>query len=82
MEETCSVVLTLVFQNDSSSRNVTLKGVDVEALMGVKSKVKALNANMPASFAQTFTSATGKPCVAISRAQIIQVEEEVIYSAS
>lgn len=76
-----SVILTLAFA-DATSRNFKFNGVDIEERVNVPTKVKAINANMPAAFKTTFVSATGAECTMISRAQWIDTREEVIYSAS
>lgn len=81
VETTKAVKLTLAFK-DATSRILTFNGVDDEALPQVKAKVKALNANMPPALATTFVSTIGAQLIAISKAQIIITEEEVIYSAS
>lgn len=81
MEETYSVVLTLVFQ-DMTTRNYTLTGMDESAYPYVRRKVQAINANMPTNFSQTFVSEYGSPCASISKAKIVNVQEEVIYRAN
>lgn len=82
MEETVyQVIVTLAFQ-DATSRNFKFNGVDEEALATVKSKIKAINANMPPEFALTFVSNSGSPCIMISAAQLIATEEEVIYNVA
>lgn len=80
-EETLSIILTLAFQ-DSTSRNYTFGGVEPQYLNNIKTKVKAINANMPTNFARTFVSNSGVSCVMISAAKIVATEEEVIYNAS
>lgn len=81
METTYSVILTLAFA-DASTRNFKFNGVDEQEAENIPTKVKAINANMPAAFKTTFVSATGAECTMISRAQWIESSEEVIYSAS
>lgn len=81
METTYYVILTLAFA-DASTRNFRFNGVDLNQRDNVKTKVKAINANMPAAFKTTFISATGAECTMISRAQWVESSEEVIYSAS
>lgn len=81
METTISVIITLAF-NDATSRNMTFRGVDREALANIANKVKALNANMPPAFATTFVSAMGASCTMISKLQSVETVEEVIYSAN
>lgn len=77
-----SVKIKLAFQ-DASTRIYTFNDVDENLVPAeVKEKVRAINANMPASFAVTFVSAGGAQCVMISEVQIIDKSEEVIYSAS
>lgn len=82
-ETTYQVILTLAFQ-DATSRNFKFNGVDEEAVSygNVKNKVKAINANMPPEFAMTFVSNSGSPCIMISAAQIIAIQEEVIYNVA
>lgn len=75
------VVLTLAFR-DATDRNFKFNGVDQSALADVKSKIQAINDDMPPYFAHTFVSDSGAECIMISAAQIITTEEEVIYSAS
>lgn len=81
METTHSVIITLAFA-DASTRNFRFNGVDVEEQDNIPTKVKALNANMPAAFKTTFVSENGAECTMISKAQWIETQEEVIYSAS
>lgn len=81
MATTRQVVLTLAFR-DATDRNFKFNGVEQSVLSSVKDKVLAINANMPAYFAQTFVSDNGAECIMISAAQIIITEEEVIYNAS
>lgn len=78
---TISVILTLAFA-DATSRNMKFNGVDQEASYNVKSKVLAINANMPAAFKTTFVSDNGAECTMISKAQKVVTREEVIYSAN
>lgn len=80
METTYYVILTLAFA-DARTRNFRFNGVDPDERDNVKTKVKAINANMPAAFKTTFISATGAECTMISRAQWVESSEEVIYSA-
>lgn len=79
-ETTISVIITLAF-SDATTRNIKFNGVDQAALAGMKAKVKAINANMPAAFSTTFVSVIGAPCTMISRLQSVITTEEVIYSA-
>ncbi len=81
MARTNNVILTLVFE-DATTRTVTFRGVDNSALNQVKPKIKALNTNMPEAFATTFISTSGTNCTMIGKAQIVSIDEEVIYNAS
>ena len=81
MATTRQVVLTLAFK-DATDRNFKFNGVEQSAIPNIKSKIQAINNNMPPYFAHTFVSDTGAECQMISAAQIITTEEEVIYSAS
>lgn len=81
MAVTRQAVLTLAFR-DATDRNFKFNGIDASAVVGIKNKVLAINANMPEYFAQTFVSDNGSPCIMISGAQVIETEEEVIYSAN
>ncbi|MBQ3306108.1 hypothetical protein IJH02_01580 [Candidatus Saccharibacteria bacterium] len=85
MATTRSVKLKLVYE-DATSRIYTFNGVEQSALSGVKNKVKQINIGLLGetlpTFAQTFVSNNGSPCVQISEAQIITLEQEVVYSAS
>lgn len=76
---TYKVTITLAF-SDATTRTINFNGVDEDNLIRVKSKVKALNANMPNSFAQTFVSTIGAPCTMINAAKIVGTTEDVIYS--
>lgn len=78
---TKQVILTLAFK-DATSRNFKFTGVDNEALPDVKDKILAINADMPSTFATTFVSNGGASCVMIRAAQIITINEEVIYSVA
>ena len=79
MSSVRSVKLKLAY-SDATSQTITFN--DVGDASGVKSKVKAINANMPAAFAYTFISKGGAPCTMISQAQIVVTSEEVVYNAS
>ena len=85
MAITISAKLTLAFE-DATNRTYTFNGVAAQDAPRIKNKVKAINASLSAgtanSFANTFVSDTGKPCVVISKAQIITLDQEVIYSAN
>jgi len=76
-----SVKLKLAY-NDATTQTITFNDVEAGVLGGVKAKVKAINANMPAAFAYTFISKNGAPCTMISQAQIVVTTEEVVYNAS
>ncbi len=80
MATTRQVVLTLAFR-DATDRNFKFNGVEESVVVDIKSKVNAINDNMPPYFAQTFVSDNGAECIMISGAQVITTEEEVIYSA-
>ena len=75
-----SVQLKLAY-SDATSKTITFNDVDNQALYQVKDKVNAINANMPAPFANTFVSSTGAPCTMIAQAKIIVTTEDVIYNA-
>lgn len=81
--ETISVTITLAFQ-DATDRNFKFNGVSSEILEDgtMVDKVKAINAQMPASFANTFVSQSGAPCIMISALKSVRTKEEVIYNAS
>lgn len=81
MDSTLSLQLTLAF-GDSTSRNFKFTGIDQITPATLRNRIKAINANVPANFANTFVSDTGAQCVMISSATVINVEEEVIYNAS
>lgn len=76
---TNDVTLTIAF-SDATSRNIKFSGVENNALMGIKSKVKAMNANFPPEVATTFVSAIGAPSTMISKAIITSTSREVIYN--
>lgn len=80
MAITRQAVLTLAFR-DATDRTFKFNGIDPENVDAIKSKVNAINDNMPDYFAQTFVSDAGAECIMISGAQVITTEEEVIYSA-
>lgn len=80
MDPVTSAILTLAYQ-DSTSRNYTFTGIEDSEVGEIADRIKAINANMPATFAQTFVSSTGAPCVMIAAAKVVTVEDEVIYSA-
>lgn len=73
--------ITVLYQ-DATSRTYTLPDLRDEALTDIKSKVKAINQNMPENFSTTFISENKAPAIKIGKAQIISTEEEVIYSAN
>lgn len=85
MATTRSVKIKLVY-DDATSRTYTFNGVDGQYLPDVKDNVKAINQSLEAgtasNFANTFVSNLGSPCKLISNAQIIILNQEVIYSAS
>lgn len=74
-----NVMLTMAYE-DATTRNVTFQDVDAENLANVASKVKAINDNMSTNFKGTFVSNDGAAVMKISKAQVIQTTEEVIYS--
>lgn len=82
-EEITSVTITLAFE-DATSRNFKFNGVDKESgvYYDMGDKVKAINANMPEAFANTFVSQNGAKCIMISGLKSVTTSEEVIYSAS
>lgn len=81
-ESTISVIITLAF-SDATTRNIRFNGVEkTEEFYSMADKVKALNANMPPAFANTFVSAMGAPCTMISKLQSVETTEEVIYRAN
>lgn len=80
METTFKLALTLAYQ-DMESRTYTLSGVTNYPNV-IKTKVRALNANMPEAFRRTFVSNFGAQCTSIAKAKFITVEEEEIYHAS
>ena len=85
MATTRSVKIKFVY-NDATSRTYTFNGVASTELIEVKDRVLAINASLEAgtapNFANTFVSNLGSPCKLISEAQIIRLDQEVIYSAS
>ena len=84
MATTYSVKVTLAYE-DATSRNYTFNGVDNMYLPDVKDKVIAINESLEAgtanNFKNTFVSNNGATVKMISKAQIITLQQEVIYSA-
>ena len=78
MSEKIDVTLKLMYE-DASTRTITFSDVEPEALRYVKSKVLAINENVPEVMKQTFVSASGSPFLWISEAIITETEERVIY---
>ncbi len=77
-----NVGLTLSFA-DLSSRTITIEDVPAQNLMQIKSKVKAVNANVDGAYNalyQSFVSNDGDNFVSISSAKIVSIEEDVIYN--
>ena len=64
---------------DKTTRIVTFGGVSI-AGASFKANCKALNANLPTEFAQTFVSESGASCIGIEAAQFITQETEEIYN--
>lgn len=85
MATTRSVKIKLAY-DDATTRIYTFNGVTSAQASGVKLKVINLNDSLSAGtandFANTFVSATGQPCKMIAQAQVIALEQEVIYSAN
>lgn len=82
---TKSVKITLAYE-DATSRTYTFNGVTTAQASNVKYQVLDINDSLEAgtanSFAHTFISDNGSPCKMISKAQVISLEQEVIYSAN
>lgn len=85
MATTRNLKITLVY-DDATKRSYTFNGIDGQGAMGAKFKIIALNESLKAgtatSFANTFVSNNGAPCIMINEAKVILTEQEVIYSAS
>lgn len=77
---TNQVNITLAYE-DASARTYNFKGVLLEELENVGTRARAVNANMPANFKNTFLSNSGAKAMQISKVQLISQEEEVIYNA-
>jgi len=79
-----SVKVTLAYE-DATSRIYTFNGVDNMYLPDVKDKVLAINESLEGgtanNFKNTFVSNNGATVKMISKAQIITLQQEVIYSA-
>ena len=84
MATTKSVKVTLAYE-DATSRAYTFNGVDSMYVIDVKDKVLAINESLEAgtanNFKNTFVSNNGATVKMISKAQVITVQQEVIYSA-
>ena len=81
---TKSVKLTLAFE-DATTRTITFSDDNfnfADLADRVKTKVRTLNAGLPATFVDTFISKNGFAVVKISKAQFLTKSSEVIYSAS
>lgn len=87
MATVISAKMKLVY-NDATSRTYTFNGIATNQILQIKNRVINLNNNIEAedatamNFANTFVSANGSPCKGITDAQIIETEQEVIYSAN
>lgn len=66
---------------DATARTYTFKDITEDAHEHAGEKARALNANMPASFKQTFVSNSGAEATQISKLTLVEQTEEVIYSA-
>lgn len=79
---TTKVNITLTY-TDASSKTLSFdKVLPTRTTVQIASAVQAINSNMSDAFRQTFLSANGAQCASIGKAQVIETEEEVIYSAS
>lgn len=66
---------------DATARTYTFKDITEDAYEQAGNKARALNANIPASFKQTFVSNSGAEATQISKVTLEERTEEVIYSA-
>lgn len=79
---TTKVNLTLTY-TDASSKTISFNDVSsTRTTIQIADAVSSINNNMSDAFKQTFLSTNGAHCASIGKAQVIQTEEEVIYSAS
>lgn len=78
MALTYEIKLTAVYE-DYTSRTYTFGTTNVEALGTVKTRAKALNANVPNYVKETFISDDGEPFARISAASITAKEETIVY---
>ena len=67
---------------DATARTYNFKDISAEDYTQVGTRVRTLNSNMPDSFKQTFLSNSGAQATQISKVQLIEQTEEVIYSAN
>lgn len=76
--ETKTAKITLTYE-DATSRTYSFTDITNEAISNIPTKIKAINANMPANFKTTFRSNSGAPVMTIGKAQFIYETEDVIY---
>lgn len=82
MSTTTNIVNIGLTFADSSSRNISFTNVRETEIPNISTRVQAINANMSDAFKRTFVTSEGSPVVAIGKAQLVTVEEELIYNAN
>ncbi len=74
--------ITLAYA-DASTRTVSFDNIaPTRTITQIADAIDSINNNMSDAFKQTFLSKDGAPCTSIGKAQYIETEEEMIYSAS
>lgn len=76
-----NVIVTLLYEDDTT-RTYTFENVQNDAIMTVKAKILAVNANSDGeydNFYQIFVSDDGEAVTKIESCKIVSVEEEILY---
>lgn len=75
------IKLTIAYEYSDQYRSYTITRKNTETYYPVdlKTRINALNTNMPEYFKQTFISDTYDPATKIIDAQFIEIDEEIIY---
>lgn len=73
------LVMSYEYSDQYRSYTITRKNTAAYYPTDLKTRINALNANMPEYFKQTFISDEYDPAIKIIEAQYIETDEEIIY---
>lgn len=73
------LIMAYEYSDQYRSYTITRKNTEPFYPVDLKTRINALNANMPEYFKQTFISDEYDPAIKIAEAQYIETNEEIIY---